>query len=325
VQLDSNAKAYVHVPWVKGEGGSGSGEDTSTKYKAFAFYTVHYENGSYNTTEENAVKITPSEFDSDKSIPISPTGCTDTAQATNPKDLIYMTTCWVINGVAGSWSPFALMKDTTDFDVCFNGSETKPSAPTQHGTQNGTGGWYDDVTKLSGDAVWMATSTLNNGAWSEWQIVRIKGEKGEDGTSIKIVGELDGTRYTSIEVLTTLSNGTDKSTGLLLSDGSRYTGLKAGDCFKVVGGTLDGHIVCCNDDTPNYVWTDLGNIQGPAGEDGESSHLHIKFSNDVQPDETGHATSGTFTGNNGTNPGKYMGTLIDNNVTASNNIEDYKW
>lgn len=331
VKLDSNAKAYVHVPWVKGEGGGTTPSEPTSKYKAFAFYTVHYDDttDSYKSDEVTAVTQTPTGFDSSKSIPTSPEGCTDTAIATSSKDLIYMTSAWIVDGeLDGSWTPFTLMKDTTDFDVCFNSSETKPSAPTTHGTQNGGNGWYDDVTNLSVEAVWMATSTLNNGTWSEWQIVRIKGEKGEDGTSIKIVGELDGTRYTSISILTTLSNGDDRSIGLLLSNGSRYTGLKAGDCFKIAGGALDGHIVCCNDDTPNYVWTDLGNIQGPAGEDGtdgESSHLHIKFSNDVQPDETGHATSGTFTGNNGANPGKYMGTLVDNNVSASNNIGDYKW
>lgn len=331
VKLDSNAKAYVHVPWEKGEGGDTTPSEPTSKYKAFAFYTVHYNNttDSYKSDEVTAVTQTPTGFDSSKSIPTSPTGCTDTATATNSKDLIYMTSAWIVDGeLDGPWTPFTLMKDTTDFDVCFNSSETKPSAPTTHGTQNGGNGWYDDVTKLSGEAVWMATSTLNNGTWSEWQIVRIKGQKGEDGTSIKIVGELDGTRYTSIEVLTTLSNGDDRTTGLLLSNGSRYTGLKAGDCFKVKGGPLDGHIVCCNDDTPRYVWTDLGNIQGPAGEDGESSHLHIKFSNNAQPDENGHVepNSCVFTNHpHGNVPGKYMGTLVDNNVVASNNVEDYKW
>lgn len=329
VKLNSQAEAYVHVPWEKGTGdGSGTDTPTTSKYKAFAFYTVRYDEstGDYNSTDLTAISTTPSGFNSTTSTPTDPSGCTDGPEVSHSKDLVYMTTAWVVDGQCGSWSDWALMKDTTDFDVCFHGGDTEPAAPTVHGSQNGAGGWYDDVSKITNGAKWMATSTLNNGVWSEWQVVRIQGEKGEDGTSINIRGELDGTRYTSISELTTLSNGNDKTVGLLLTDGTRYTGLAAGDCFKVSGGDLDGHIVCCVDDTPSYVWTDLGNIQGPAGNDGTSSHLHVKFSDDVQPDENGYASAGTFTNHPyGNIPGKYIGTLVDENVEASTNVSDYLW
>lgn len=47
--------------------------------------------------------------------------------------------------------------------------------------------WADHVA----DAVWMATSTFTNGKWSEWSVVKVKGEKGDagkDGTSVTIEG-----------------------------------------------------------------------------------------------------------------------------------------
>lgn len=47
--------------------------------------------------------------------------------------------------------------------------------------------WDDDVV----DAVYMIMSTCYNGVWSDWTIIRIKGEKGDrgdDGTSVKIEG-----------------------------------------------------------------------------------------------------------------------------------------
>lgn len=44
--------------------------------------------------------------------------------------------------------------------------------------------WDDYVA----DAVWMATSTLSNGKWSDWSVIKIKGEKGNDGTSVTIEG-----------------------------------------------------------------------------------------------------------------------------------------
>lgn len=327
VQLDSNSKAYVNVPWESGGGNAGGGSTSSTKYKAFAFYTVRYENGSYNTTDLENIKKTPSGF-TDQFTPTTPSGCTDGPVVKNSQDLIYMTTAWVVDGkLDGDWTPFSLMKDSTEFDVCFNGSETQPLPPDRHGTQNGEGGWYDDVTRIPNGAIWMATSTLNNGVWSEWQVVRIKGENGQAGTSINIVGVLNGSIYTSLAVLTSRSNNEDKN-NLSLKDGSKYTSLKTGDCFKVEGGELDGHIVCCHDDTPTYKWVDLGNIQGPAG---TSTYVHVKFSNDVQPDETGYSKTGTFTGPyingkyTGENPGKWMGILVDTQEEDRLDITLYKW
>ena len=55
---------------------------------------------------------------------------------------------------------------------------------------------------------------------------------------------------------------------------------------------------------------------GSNGEDGKTSYLHIKYSNDGGV---------TFTGNNGEDPGAWIGIYVDYNVNDSNDPSDYKW
>jgi len=43
--------------------------------------------------------------------------------------------------------------------------------------------WYDSAT---GTSVWMANTYFRKGAWSAWQFMRVKGEKGEEGASFSI-------------------------------------------------------------------------------------------------------------------------------------------
>lgn len=83
------------------------------------------------------------------------------------------------------WTDPTLMADSADFDVCFSASETKPtSGPVDssgnsiHGTQTGLDksgfDWHDEGAE---DDIWMATSKRNAGnEWSEWSIVKVKGE-----------------------------------------------------------------------------------------------------------------------------------------------------
>ena len=60
-------------------------------------------------------------------------------------------------------------------------------------------------------------------------------------------------------------------------------------------------------------WQNMGRIKG---DDGSSSFLHLKYSNDGGI---------TFTAGNGETPGRYMGVLVDQNNADSNNPGDYKW
>lgn len=56
-------------------------------------------------------------------------------------------------------------------------------------------------------------------------------------------------------------------------------------------------------------------IQGPKGSDGQTSYLHIKYSNDGK----------TFTSNNGETPGKYIGTYVDFSEADSAVFNKYSW
>lgn len=55
---------------------------------------------------------------------------------------------------------------------------------------------------------------------------------------------------------------------------------------------------------------------GANGEDGKTSYLHIKYSNNGGT---------TFTGNNGEDPGAWIGVYVDFNINDSNDPSDYKW
>lgn len=55
---------------------------------------------------------------------------------------------------------------------------------------------------------------------------------------------------------------------------------------------------------------------GSNGENGKTSYLHIKYSNDGGV---------TFTGNNGEDPGAWIGIYVDYNINDSDDPSDYKW
>lgn len=60
-------------------------------------------------------------------------------------------------------------------------------------------------------------------------------------------------------------------------------------------------------------WTNVGKIKG---EDGKSSYLHIKYSDDGGE---------TFTDGNGEVPGRWMGILVNQSQSDSDNPADYTW
>ena len=70
-----------------------------------------------------------------------------------------------------------------------------------------------------------------------------------------------------------------------------------------------------------YTWSEIkgkdgeNGTPGEAGQDGQSSYLHIKYSNDGV----------SFTGNNGEDLGLYIGTLVDFNEQDSTVFADYTW
>ena len=76
-----------------------------------------------------------------------------------------------------SWSTPSPMTDTETDDYAYSSSETKPSAPTEHGVQSSSD-WHNDPTE---NDIWMAHDRKINGVWQGWQIMRIKGEQGRKG------------------------------------------------------------------------------------------------------------------------------------------------
>ena len=69
----------------------------------------------------------------------------------------------------------------------------------------------------------------------------------------------------------------------------------------------------------DYTWMKIKGeegIPGTNGTNGQTSYLHIKYSNDAGQ---------TFTSNNGETPGYYLGQYVDFIEADSNDITKYKW
>lgn len=81
-----------------------------------------------------------------------------------------------------AWTAPSQMTDTADFDVEFSSVEN-PDPPSGHPNTNTD--WSNESDETT---IWMATSRKSNGVWTDWQIAKIKGESGEDGTSIHTKG-----------------------------------------------------------------------------------------------------------------------------------------
>ena len=79
----------------------------------------------------------------------------------------------------------ALKANTYNFGNYFTGNTTEDDAETawRNAVNTGLGLTFGDS---SNDAVLMATCYKSNGKWSNWDLVRVKGETGEAGTSINM-------------------------------------------------------------------------------------------------------------------------------------------
>ena len=120
----------------------------------------------------------------------------------------------------------------------------------------------------------------------------VDGERGADGTSVKILGS-----YDTIEQLNQAHpNGNENGDGYTVE---KDLWVWNGTAFINVG-QIKG-----ND-----------GINGVDGKDGDSAYLHIKYSNDG---------GRTFTSNNGEDVGDYMGVYTDNIQIDSSNTSDYTW
>lgn len=146
----------------------------------------------------------------------------------------------------------------------------------QKPTGNGTTGGWHTTSTES--VIWMSIKSAKNAESGTWgEPIRVRGA---DGTSITIKGSTD-----SVSKLP-------------------MTGNTQGDAY-IIGDNL-------------YIWdgTNWQNVGQIKGEDGKSSYLHLKYSDDGGV---------TFTAGNGETPGRWMGALVDQIPTDSDNPSDYKW
>ena len=205
---------------------------------------------------------------------------------------------------------------------------------------------WGDIGEGQNDIVdpwWMITARRSNGVWSSWAIHKIKGEKGEPGTSISVKGSLSS--YTDLGDL----NGSPAGQ-------VDHSSVSVGDCY-VINGLLwvyDDNSTKTSPYSTTYV-TDpsgTGQILGDKyagfscqgqfkGDPGDTSWIHIRFANKSEDQSTviNNSTIGyryyynnevyiEFTGNDhsGVVPGKYAGIAVtsDANVAPSS-ITAYEW
>ena len=219
----------------------------------------------------------------------------------------------------------------------FNDSLERPNAPTGSGN---TGGWHTTSTDA---VVWMSiksAKTISEGSWGTPFKV-----KGADGTSIvpkgskSSVSELPTTGNSPGDCyfvngylyvwdgLTWINNGQIKGDPGV----SSYLHLKysddGGQHFTPGNGETPGRwigmyvdqSVTDSDNPADYSWRDAQGeqgIPGVDGEDGRTTYLHIKYSNNGGL---------SFTDHNGEDPGAYIGQYTDFEEMDSSDPTMYKW
>lgn len=202
----------------------------------------------------------------------------------------------------------------TEFRFAVNTSNSNP--PTLNATVRTPSGWSVVPPEKSKDGyLWMTTATINpddtlNTNWTA--PVVISGENGTNGTDgiPGTPGEDGKTTYFHIKY-SAVANPTSSSQ--MTETPSTYI------------GTYVDFTQADSTDPSDYTWARFEGIQGEKGEqgipgtngeDGKTSYLHIKYSNDGGV---------TFTGNNGEDPGAWIGIYVDYNINDSDDPSDYKW
>lgn len=170
----------------------------------------------------------------------------------------------------------------------------------------GTYWYYDEVTHNGSTWICIESTTTQEPSDSstDWLKVISKGEDGKPGSQ-GIPGKdgVDGkTSYFHIKY-----SPVENPTASQMTDTPN----------KYIGTYVD-FVQASSNDPSKYTWSRFeGNdgIPGKNGENGQTSYLHIKYSDDGK----------TFTANNGETPGVYMGVYVDFIQSDSNVFADYTW
>lgn len=234
-----------------------------------------------------------------------------------------------------NWTTPRQITETADFDVVYS-AETAPTAPTGHPNTNTQ--WTDES---SDETIWMATAQKTNGIWADWQVAKIKGENGQDGTSVTIKGQAfdhyattdDWTPDTSktLVLIDKEDETTEETTTTYYNVVKKYGRPKAGwapGWMTIHASEGDGYLMVANgssDDGCLYVaqsegWVNVGKIKGAkgdAGATGKSAYMHIKYANSLTVDD--------WSDNDGETPSDYIGVYTDDNPTDQLVWSLYSW
>ena len=201
-------------------------------------------------------------------------------------------------------------------------------------------GW-DDEPIPGKNYVYKAVRPVSNGEYvsgSDWVVIRIAGERGEDGTSVTIKGTLAAMYSTYDQALADRSHRSDKDLIYVQNDDPSTGGTNELGVYRYDVST-NTYIKLSPEEGDGYLyngdlWTwdgdslvNVGPIQGPPGPPGTQYFLHIKYSDDKRV--LTNPSVATFTANNGEEPGRYIGTYT-NTVQSptdpdSMDITKYKW
>lgn len=183
----------------------------------------------------------------------------------------------------------------------------------------------EDVGEYIGQYVDFVQADSNDPSKYTW--AKIKGEQGEQGPQ----GQpgLDGLQGPQGEQGIPGKDGANGSNGQTSYFHIKYSANPNGNPMSETPNTYIGTYV---DFTPTdstnytkYTWYRFQGLQGPTGEqgipgkdgtNGQTSYLHIKYSNDGGL---------TFTANNGETPGMWIGQYTDFNINDSNDPKKYTW
>lgn len=264
---------------IKGE----SGDTPNATFKSFVFL----KSLTQPTTPGNGTNPSASNYGGSYENPIPAGGWSDGIPSSGSGIIWMSSRTFSSDGNHGNWSTPIPVADNQYMDYEFSSVEN-PGQPSKSAPSSASSGnWSNTATE---NTIWMAMREVLNGAYkdgSTWQLVRIKGEKGQDGTSISIKGS--------------------KSTVSELPS----TGNTIGDAYLV-----NGDLYIWDGDT----WENAGQLQGPAGANGQTPYIHIKYSNDG-------GNSFTYSGSvqDGETPGDYIGLYWDYTPTDSSTPSDYTW
>ena len=245
-----------------------------------------------------------------------------------------------------SWTEPKVMTDTPDVEIIYCGRQTAtdPNNITTHKffkdndgninpdwlTDANGRGWFDEPDQITDDTgaevektpIWMAISRKTAGQWSNWEVSRIKGERGNDGTSIKISGHYN-TEGEFYDIWVKERETNEKGETIIISwyePGEYNEKLENwSDYTKESSFVVEGNLWVWDGSDE---WINAGQFKGDPG---KSQFLHVIYASSVETvfnEETGKTEilHVELTEHNGAVPGKYIATWADE--TDTTNVTD---